>query len=534
MSRGNGHKKTIKLSYKLIFYIMISFVIMIGIVSYFRINREQNFVKHQFEDTSFRITEIFGNKLSYVKEYGSDLEIENLLKSILNYKDILSVELLDIDQQRIYFDEKKFELTEKKEIIYFDYNFNETQNIASHIKLGFTNYYIQGRLNDIEIKYCIENIVILIVLFIVISVLVNKIIKPIKILEDEVDNISNGNYNIAVEMKTNDEIGRLGSKIEVMRHKILESQEELSETNRNLESIVEERTSQLIKTNQYLEETLANIEEVQAELIVKNNELEDALEELQDTRLELVQSAKLNLASEVVAGVAHEINTPLGIALTVSTYLSNETNLIIEKYKASKVSKSDFTKYLNTMEESAKTLEYNIYRATDLVANFKEVAVDQTGKVKRKYELREYLDKILTSLYPKFKRTNHHIENNIPENISIDGYPGAFSQLITNLVMNTLVHGFEEMDEGTIEIKAEELKNTIIITYKDNGNGMSKEVLERIFDPFFTTKKESGGSGLGMSIVYNLVTKIMGGSLKCNSELGMGTEFIIEMPKIQD
>lgn len=526
--------KKLTINSKFSFWIMFILSILIIIVTNIRINRDDKLFTKQFELKNNTNIDLAVLSLGIAINFEKIEDVNNIGRRFIENRDISELYIEDLDKNLIY-NEKKNGISYKLEnIIYFSKEIIYDGEIVGNLKIGFSNYFKNERLKEIKRNYLIENLILAMLLFIAINVLAKKIIKPIKFLEEEVESIASGDYYTPIEFKSNDEIGRLGEKIEVMRLKILESSDKLNDTNKNLEQIVEQRTNQLIKTNEYLEETLANVEEVQAELIIKNNELEDALDDLRETRTELVQTAKLNLASEVVAGVAHEINTPLGIALTLSTYLTSETFAVLKKYEEKKLTKNDLSKYLKIIDESTKTLEYNMYRATELIANFKEIAVDQTGKVRRIYNLKEYVEKILTSLYPKYKRTSHKIELDIPKNIEIDGYPGAISQVITNLIMNTLVHGFETKEAGKIKIFAENFENKVKIIYKDDGSGIDQEIIELIFDPFFTTKKGNGGSGLGLSIVYNLVTKIMGGTIKCNSEVGNGVEFIIELPKVQE
>lgn len=458
--------------------------------------------------------------------------VDENIEDLFLYDEIVGIEIMDSEGNSIIAKQKEGMSSIENTSIYsrqLSYNFK---------KLGIINITMNDDITAERIKRdLIAHIVELFAIFsivIISSILIGrKIANQVIELEKAVDLMASGDYDNPVEITSTNELGSLANKIEDMRLRILDSRERLNSLNLELEKKVENRTEQLIKTNEYLEEMLANIQEVQAELIVKNNELEVALDELTETREELIQSAKLNLASEVVAGVAHEINTPIGIALTLSTHLSQKTQSIQKDYLNQKLSKKGFDQYIGLVNESVKTLENNLLRAAELISDFKQVAVDQSGKVKRRFELKEYIETILANLYPKYKKTKHSVKIDIPEKIFIDGYPGALSQLITNLIMNTLVHGFENKEEGEIIIEGIDLKDKVRIIYIDNGVGIDEKIINKIFDPFFTTKKEKGGSGLGLSIVYNLVTQVMGGTIKCKSKINQGTKFIIEFDKIQ-
>ncbi|MBY0446350.1 MAG: HAMP domain-containing histidine kinase, partial [Burkholderiales bacterium] len=174
----------------------------------------------------------------------------------------------------------------------------------------------------------------------------------------------------------------------------------------------------------------------------------------------------------------------------------------------------------------------NAERAAQLIQSFKQVAVDQTSEARRTFELGEYIDEVIMSLKPTLKRTLVRIETSCTEKINLDGYPGAISQIITNFLTNALAHAFSEGQEGLITLHASRIDNSVTMRFEDNGAGIPAEHLKKIFDPFFTTKRGSGGSGLGLNVVFNLVTQTLGGTLIVNSEQGKGTCFIACFPLI--
>jgi len=259
--------------------------------------------------------------------------------------------------------------------------------------------------------------------------------------------------------------------------------------------------------------------------------LKQSLETIEKTRDQLVQSEKMAALGGLVAGVAHEVNTPIGIAVTAASYLENKTTEFIEKVKSKKLKRSDMDKYAEIAGNSSNLVLKNLSGAVKIIQGFKQVAVDQTSEERREFQFKEYIEDVLLSLQPKLKKTKHTVKVNCPESLLLNSFPGAFSQIISNLVINSLIHGFENIETGEMEFEVIDNKNMIVFIYRDNGKGMKQQELVKIFDPFFTTKRSQGGSGLGMHVVHNLVTSTLGGTILCNSKPQNGIEFKIEIPK---
>ena len=200
-----------------------------------------------------------------------------------------------------------------------------------------------------------------------------------------------------------------------------------------------------------------------------------------------------------------------------------------EKFKTNKISRAEFKEYLSTANQSAKLILANMERTVEMVQSFKMVSAVQVTGEKRRVVLRSYMEDIIRSLYPKLKDKKIEISIDIDEKLVLNSFPGAWSQVLTNLLLNSLVHGFEGRDDGIISLKAKKDKQLIVIEYSDNGRGIPQENVPRIFDPFFTTNKKAG-TGLGLHIVFNTVTLKLGGSIRCESRIGRGTTFFITLP----
>jgi PAS domain S-box-containing protein len=312
---------------------------------------------------------------------------------------------------------------------------------------------------------------------------------------------------VPLKNKNGEIIGILGVYSDITEMK--QAEEQIRELNENLEQKVERRTKELQATNSELEKTLG---------------------QLQNAQNQLVQSEKMAALGGLVAGVAHEINTPVGIGVTAASYLKDSVEKIKSLAQENQMKRSDFDQFLVQTDESSDIILKNLNRAAELIRGFKQVAVDQSSESNRAFKVHEYINEVLISLKPKLKKTKHTIDVDCDENIEINSNPGAFSHIVTNFVTNSLLHGFENKEEGHIKIVVKREDGTLKLVYTDDGAGIPAENIKQIFDPFFTTKRGKGGSGLGLHVLYNSVTQSLGGTIECKSEVGHGVEFTIRIP----
>lgn len=264
----------------------------------------------------------------------------------------------------------------------------------------------------------------------------------------------------------------------------------------------------------------------------QNAAMNIALTQLQQAQGELVRQEKLASLGRLVAGVAHEINTPLGICVTATSHLVEELRLTREELGNGELTEDSLHSFLDIVDQSLRIMTTNTQRAAALVRSFKQVAVDQSSDDIRSFNLRTYLNEVLLSLQPKLKGRPVKVEVDCPADLVLESYPGAVSQIVTNMLVNSLVHGFEERERaGTIAIRAALDGDTVAFSYADDGAGMDGETLDKLFDPFFTTKRGNGGSGLGAHILYNLVTGPLGGSVRVESAPGEGLRYALRFPR---
>ncbi len=285
-----------------------------------------------------------------------------------------------------------------------------------------------------------------------------------------------------------------------------------------------------------VEEVLARVEthlamrSLQKTLEEKNEELAKTVESLQLTQAQLIEAEKIAALGNLVAGVAHEINTPLGISVTAASVLQEDATDFLQVYKTGKMKRSDLETFLDTAIDSSRMILANLQRAADLVQSFKQVAVDQSSEVKRPFNVKEYLEEIMLSLVAELKKNKHKVNIEGDKTLILNSYPGAFSQIVTNLVMNSIIHAYEPGNSGQIQINFQRDGEQIIFQYQDDGKGILPEHLSQIFDPFFTTNRSQGSTGLGLHIVYNLVSQQLNGTIQCESKVGVGTTFMIHLP----
>ena len=244
-----------------------------------------------------------------------------------------------------------------------------------------------------------------------------------------------------------------------------------------------------------------------------------------------MQSEKMAALGGLVAGITHEVNTPVGIGVTATSFLAEKLNSLQHAFNDKSLTSKTLEAFINEALQGTDLLQSNLSRASELIASFKQIAVDQASEAIRTINLAEYINEVICSLQPNFKKTQHQIEVNCPDNIILRCPAGAISQIFTNLLMNSLIHGFENMKEGLIRITVLDEDHNVDIRFTDNGKGLSPDQLEKLFHPFFTTKREQGGSGLGTHITYNLVRQTLGGSITVSSEPGQGLHYHIRFPK---
>ena len=285
----------------------------------------------------------------------------------------------------------------------------------------------------------------------------------------------------------------------------------------------------LLELTDTLEQRVA---ERTASLNAANRELRETLGQLEQTQAQLVHSEKMAALGDLVAGVAHEINTPVGVGVTAASHLAKETQALVELYEGGAMKRSDLARYLDSCREATKLILSNLNRAAALIRSFKQVAIDQSGEGRRTFFVKEYLEEVCLSLRPILKNTSHRLEINCAPELALNSYPGALSQIATNFITNSITHAYREGESGCLRFDISLAGGNVLFRYSDDGKGISEAEARHVFDPFFTTNREKGGSGLGLHIVYNIVTQRLFGTIECESKPGSGASFLIVFPAV--
>lgn len=326
---------------------------------------------------------------------------------------------------------------------------------------------------------------------------------PLHLLERSAAGIAMGDLQTQIPKLGNDEFGVLSNQLERMRGV-------LSRSFHDLEERVKERTS---------------------DLEAVNTELQGTLDKLRHAQGELVQSEKLAALGALVAGIAHELNTPIGNGLTVASSLNDSTNRIRQGMESG-LTRSALEAYLNDMEEGMSLVCVSLEKASELVSSFKQVAVDRTSAQRRRFMLSSLLKETRITMATLMKHAPYTLDIKEHGDVALDSYPGPLGQVITNLLNNAILHAFDGREDGHIQITTVQQPGAVKIIVDDNGMGIDETNLSRIFDPFFTTKLGEGGNGLGLHIVHNIVTAALGGTIEVRSEIGVGTTFVLKIPLI--
>ncbi|MDO8702873.1 MAG: ATP-binding protein [Undibacterium sp.] len=345
-----------------------------------------------------------------------------------------------------------------------------------------------------------------------------RMMRPLQQLQLDVDRLAEGKLEQAVQVGRADELGNLAQGVDSMRARLGELMKLQADHSATLEQRVIDRTLALHTTNQELRETL---------------------DTLKNAQMEIQRSDRLAALGSLVAGVAHELNTPIGNCVTVASTLQ-AFSADFRGAMGQGISRSTLTKYVDNNTQASDMLLRNLQNAAELIGSFKRVAVDRTSAQRRQFKLDEVVRETVLTMGAVIRRSSHQVHIEIDADIQMDAYPGPLGQIISNLINNALIHGFEDDGQaqirGVIRISAHLLAGSTPAALKlivsDNGAGISAANLGRIFDPFFTTKLGQGGSGLGLNIVYNLVNDVFGGKIRVESSLGQGASFIMTLPLI--
>ncbi|MGV7209633.1 sensor histidine kinase [Oxalobacteraceae bacterium A2-2] len=339
--------------------------------------------------------------------------------------------------------------------------------------------------------------------------------------------VAAGDYSQELEAVGSDEVAAFARALNTMRAALLDRIAQLQQSERRLALSREE----LKDLNVSLE---TRVRQRSAELEQANAELNAAVHSLQRTQHELLASEKMASLGSLVAGIAHELNTPIGNSLLASTALRDRVADFEAHVAAGALRRSELNAHLEEVRMASNLIAGSLQKAAELISSFKQIAVDQTSDQRRCFDLLGAVQDTVATYLPRLRRADCTVQVRILPGVMLDSYPGSWYQILNNLLNNALTHAFQPGQAGVITIEAQEQEQGGLVTlsFADNGAGMADEVLRHVFDPFFTTRMGQGGTGLGMHIVYNIVTGALGGRIALESAPGLGTTVRMTLPKV--
>ncbi|NRA55468.1 MAG: HAMP domain-containing histidine kinase [Gammaproteobacteria bacterium] len=314
------------------------------------------------------------------------------------------------------------------------------------------------------------------------------------------------------------EIGAMAKSAQIFKEKNNQTEQLLIEAKQTAQVLLENR--QELKLHQ------ENLEEMVHQ---RTQQLEQSIVTLKETQTQLAKSERMATIGNMVQGVAHELNTPVGLALTAATHIYSDSNIMADKVKDGKLTKDSLTEYLDSTISLTDSMSTSLEKAAQLIKSFKLVSVNEHQEHLQQFNLKDHLNNLLASMRRSIDK-KFHISNLIADDIVIDSYPGVFYQIYTNFMNNSILHGFDGLDQGEITISAVIDGENLILDYRDDGIGMDKQTQNNLYEAFFTTKRARGGTGLGMNIVQALVNDKLHGVIKLTSELGEGTQYTLTLP----
>ena len=401
---------------------------------------------------------------------------------------------------------------EKRDLILESRDIRKDGNIIGRVTIEMSSHLMEQEFQKKFLKGGVSILVQLLISFLLLWLLFQRrMMRPMQQLQKDVDRLGQGQFTEPVRILRDDELGSLAMGVDSMRLRLGDLMAVQASHNVTLEQRVAERTRELHDTN---------------------DDLRTALNNLNSAHVEIQRSDRLAALGSLVAGVAHELNTPIGNAVTVASTI-HDLSAEFDRELGEGITRARLQTYIANNLQASDILLRNLHSAAELIGSFKRVAVDRTSAQRREFMLDEVIRETVLTMKASMKPYQHDVRLDLEPGIHMDAYPGLLGQILSNLINNAILHGFEGRENGEIHIRAHRLEAQPAmaeLTVSDDGLGIAEANLGRIFDPFFTTKLGQGGSGLGLNIVYNLVRDVLGGTIRVESTLGVGTRFIICLP----
>ena len=513
MSKANSINN--KLSQRVLLYIVLCSSILSVFSTFVQLYAD-------FHDDLLTLDQRFENiKISHLPSLVTSLWdfnrplVEQQIQGIVKLPDIMFVKVTtDFGNQYFFGDPDAF----SSKSIAYPIIYGKDKIGTLHVSANYEDIY-QSLWQKASFIITAEFIKIFIVAFCIIYIVHRLIARHIFYITNYSQQLSGENLGVELKLvnrsKEKDELDFLVDAINIMRIKL-----------KNDIVKLEDAENALISLNGELE---VKVFDRTIKLLLTNEELQQSLDDLTLAKDQLVQSEKMASLGQLVAGVAHEVNTPLGICVTSITALKDKIDNLIKTVDAEELTKSYLSKTLNLILEYQGIIEKSLNKAVELIRAFKSVAVEQHTDPELNINLSQHVNDVVNTVKTMFKYKKYQINLSVDPDLNLVTYPSAWNQIITNFLMNSHIHGFEDQTEGEINIEFIESNGYLTLLYSDNGKGLASEIKNKIFDPFVTTKRGQGGSGLGMNIVFNLVDAKLKGTIKV-IETTQGCSFKVKVP----
>ncbi|WP_341678152.1 ATP-binding protein [Niveibacterium sp. SC-1] len=433
--------------------------------------------------------------------------VSPLVEALLNNPDVVSISIVDATAGPLMTIDR---VRPGSKVRYVQRSVSYRQRDLGTVRIGMTGDSVRAeQAHRVWVLLVLTLVQLSLAAVLIFLFLRRRLVQPLERLGLAADRLASGELRHPVPQGGEDEIGRLAARMEGTRRELLQLFAELQTAREELEARVTLRTH---------------------DLAAANREQAALLERLRGAQAQLVQSEKLAALGSLVAGIAHELNTPIGNCLMAASTLEDQRRDFVRETEQG-LRRSQLNTFLHGVGDATQSLVRNLQRAADLVVSFKQVAVDQTSSQRRRFDLQEIAHEIEVTLAPSFRKSRCRFVNAVPASLRFDSFPGPLGQVITNLATNAITHGLQDHAAGEFRLDAQALgASRVRLVCSDNGQGIPAEHLPRIFDPFFTTRLGTGGSGLGLHIAYNIVTGILGGTISVESTPGQGARFVLDLP----
>lgn len=437
-------------------------------------------------------------------------QANSILEAAFTESDVVSITVID-NLERVFASEKRT-AENPKLVVEGTYAIQRNTMVVGtlHIQMSTAGYL--RKLESVRQQYVrIAAQISLGALLVILLLLHWRLVRPLDRLVVASRRLEKGQLDVPISPVFTDEVGHLADSLEVTRLSLIHLIDQL-----------ESRNLALSDANEHLEHRVAD----------RTQSLEAALQTLERAQKEMMESEKLASLGRVVAGVAHELNTPIGNALLGVTTLESDLGALQRELESGTMRRSSLGSFVGRAQEGLGLSHSNLERAAHLIADFKQVSVDQTSDQRRLFDLAEVSAEVLNMLQPTLRKTACLVERDLPEGLMCDSFPGGYGQVLTNLVLNAMNHAFEPGAMGHIRVRIGPVgEDQVEMLVSDDGVGMDENVRGRIFDPFFTTKMGRGGTGLGMNIVHGIVTRVLKGQVTVTSTPGQGTQIRVVIPR---